>query len=249
MAVQVEPPRWRPRSPEPARYPGLTPEERGYEVAAPVPPDPEPLPGTPLWVAPSELPPPGRSQGFVVDRAPPPAPPLPETEGLFDVPGLLERLWLARALEARRAPSSSTAASLPQGPGPEPAPAPAATVPPPSARPRTWLRSPGRSRPPGRRSTRTLSNRPRLRRPHLPWPRGRRAGSAPTVTWRTTRGPRPAAGAGAAASTCSRGPARRLGEVTSRFRPQLEQAVEETDRRRTGGEDRIVEAPQAPPEP
>lgn len=126
MAVQVEPPRWRPRSPEPARYPGLTPEERGCEAPAPAPPNAEPPPGTPLWVAPSEPPPPAGPSGFDAAQAPPSALPPPETEGLFDVPGLLERLWLARALEGHRPPSSW---SLPRVPGSAPA-AKAAPAPP-----------------------------------------------------------------------------------------------------------------------
>ena len=138
MAVQVEPPRWRPRSPEPARYPGLTPEERGYERPPPEPAEVGTLPGTPLWIAPSELPPPARSVGFVVASEAPPTIPAPETEGLFDVPGLLERLWLARALESRRSPSLPVTHLLGPGPVAEIEPVPSAgelTRPDPEARP------------------------------------------------------------------------------------------------------------------
>jgi len=143
MAVQVEPPRWRPRSSEPARYPGLTPEERGYEPTTPVATPPEPLPETPLWIAPSEMPPPDRAVGFVVvSRAPPePAPTPPEAEGLFDVPGLLERLWLARALEGRRDLAVSRAAMLPP-PGSSSDMLPPALTPEPRTDPAATLREP-----------------------------------------------------------------------------------------------------------
>ena len=135
MVARVDPPRSRPPARDAltdpaARYPGLTPEERGYDLAPISATDGEPPP--PLWVAPAELPAASRSTGFFgpaptapSDRTPP--------EGLFDVPGLLERLWLARALEANHerpwaAYAARTAAA--------PAPGPPATPPPgPSARP------------------------------------------------------------------------------------------------------------------
>lgn len=125
MAALVEPPRARPRVPEPSRYPGLTDEERGLDSApyarptvevrpAPTPPL-ELGPPPPLWVAPSEVPPADRSGGFfdapaaleTIEPDPPPA------AGLFDVPGLLERLWLARALEAGRDRPPRAAPSVP----------------------------------------------------------------------------------------------------------------------------------------
>lgn len=116
MAVQVEPPRWRPRSPEAARYPGLTPEERGYPPTIPPATDPGPPRETPLWLAPSELPPPARSAGLVVERPEPPPAASPDVDGLFDVPGLLERLWLARALEAAHRPPVPTGRTGPLAP-------------------------------------------------------------------------------------------------------------------------------------
>jgi ribosomal protein L40E len=123
MAVRLEPPRLRPSWAEPARYPGLTPEERGVEPLAELAP-PELAP--PLWVAPSDIPAAARPVGFVALPPEPPATPAPpEADGLFDVPGLLERLWLARALEASHhdrpasAPSASPfVASAPPSPTP-----------------------------------------------------------------------------------------------------------------------------------
>jgi len=104
MAVRVEPPRQRAVQ----RYPGLTPEERGLEpLDGPdeaTPPEPE----SPLWILPSEMPQAERATGFVGPLpAEPPPEPLPP-EGLFDVPGLLERLWLARALEAAHLARTAT---------------------------------------------------------------------------------------------------------------------------------------------
>lgn len=115
MVARVEPPRWRPGLSEPERYPGLTAEERGYDPPS-TPRDPPEL-APPLWVAPSALPPPSRSVGLVMAPPAPLAAPRLEPEGLFDVPGLLERLWLARALEARREPPGepSATASRPTG--------------------------------------------------------------------------------------------------------------------------------------
>lgn len=145
MVARVEPPRGRAPRKEPAadgaRYPGLTAEERAVplEEARLETLDDEPPP--PLWIAPVEIPQASRSVGFVgayPDALPdslPPDPPRPPPEGLFDVPGLLERLWLARALEAHRerpptapAPGASppTAARYTEGPrGPTTSPAPA----------------------------------------------------------------------------------------------------------------------------
>ena len=103
MALRIEPPRGRLVPAEASRYPGLTPEERGYDDAPPRPVVREAEPGPPLWILPSELPPASRPTGFVGplprEALPPEYPPPPPPEGLFDVPGLLERLWLARALE------------------------------------------------------------------------------------------------------------------------------------------------------
>lgn len=101
MAVRVVPPRGRPEASESVRYPGLTPEERGLDVPTTPLATPELGPPPPLWVIPSEVPRAQRQEGFMgplpgADLLEPPPPP----EGLFDVPGLLERLWLARALEA-----------------------------------------------------------------------------------------------------------------------------------------------------
>jgi hypothetical protein len=111
MAVPVEPSRVRLR-PDPGRYPGLTVEERGFDPAPPSPratppetgppPSVAPDPSPPLWVVPSEVPRASRSLGFAGAYPEPILPDPPEPEGLFDVPGLLERLWLARALEAQR---------------------------------------------------------------------------------------------------------------------------------------------------
>ena len=128
MAVRVEPPRGRPVLREPSGYPGLTPEEMGLEPPPPVE-RPEPWPGPPLWVVPSAVPPPARSVGFVA--APPErvAPAPPGTEGLFDVPGLLERLWLARALEAHREHPEVPAAAAYAGPPPVAATSPPVRVP------------------------------------------------------------------------------------------------------------------------
>lgn len=107
MAVHVESPRRRPELREPSRYPGLTLEERGLDFAptvllsSPEPPQP--------WLIPSEGPHDARSEGpagAIPERV---LPGPPEQEGLFDVPGLLERLWLARALEAHRERPGSSA--------------------------------------------------------------------------------------------------------------------------------------------
>jgi len=98
MVARVEPPRGRPEQ----RYPGLTPEERGFEPPSASVVSPEPEPPPPLWVIPSELPQTARSVGFVGPLPESQLPEPPPPEGLFDVPGLLERLWLARALEAHR---------------------------------------------------------------------------------------------------------------------------------------------------
>jgi hypothetical protein len=134
MVARVEPPRGRSPRPEPvadtARYPGLTPEERA------IPPEEgqrdildEESP-SPLWIAPVEVPQASRSVGFasaypeaLPDSLPPDPPP---PEGLFDVPGLLERLWLARALETRRErPTTPPILRNPPSAGaPEPAPPP-----------------------------------------------------------------------------------------------------------------------------
>jgi hypothetical protein len=113
MAALVEPLKARPRPSGPDRYPCLTDEERGLDPSPgprpsvevrPAPTPPLELGPPPLWVAPSDVPAPSRALGFF-DAVPEletiePDPPTPE--GLFDVPGLLERLWLARALEAGR---------------------------------------------------------------------------------------------------------------------------------------------------
>jgi ribosomal protein L40E len=96
MAVRVEPPRGRPVE----RYPGLTPEERGFDPPSTPRISVEPEPPPPLWMIPSEMPHPDRSVGFVGALPDAQLPEPPPAEGLFDVPGLLERLWLARALEA-----------------------------------------------------------------------------------------------------------------------------------------------------
>jgi len=107
MAVRVEPSRQRAVQ----RYPGLTPEERGGELADASEEAPAPEPESPLWVLPSEMPQGERASGFV---GPLPESSLPEPlppEGLFDVPGLLERLWLARALEAAHLARTPTAAA------------------------------------------------------------------------------------------------------------------------------------------
>ena len=115
MAVRVEPPRGRPAPKESTNYPGLTPEERGAETlsSALLPAEPAP----PLWIIPSSAPAAIPSVGFV--GALPegrPAEALPP-EGLFDVPGLLERLWLARALEAaHRERLGDPAITHPNGP-------------------------------------------------------------------------------------------------------------------------------------
>ena len=117
MAVRVEPPRGRSAS----NYPGLTPEERDVEVPTVPVRSLEPEPPPPLWFIPSEVPRSSPSGGFFgpLPGAREPEPPPPE--GLFDVPGLLERLWLARALEARRErPWSSTGTGV-NGPEPDPA--------------------------------------------------------------------------------------------------------------------------------
>jgi hypothetical protein len=102
MAVSVEPPRPRAGAQEPSRYPGLTPEERGLEPPSVAVVSPAPEPPPPLWVAPAEVPPADRSVGFVAALPQPTPSEPPDRDGLFDVPGLLERLWLARALEAHR---------------------------------------------------------------------------------------------------------------------------------------------------
>lgn len=130
MVARIEPPRSRPTPKEPgtnaARYPGLTAEERGLDLDPPEssPRDLEPPP--PLWIAPVEVPRASRSVGFAAaypDTLPDDLLVKPlEPEGLFDVPGLLERLWLARALESHRDPPAT--APIPR----EAVPAP--TVPP-----------------------------------------------------------------------------------------------------------------------
>lgn len=109
MVARVEPSRARPpagETPGGGRYPGLTAEERGLEPQPPRSPTAEPDDSLALWVAPAEVAPASRSSGFFGGISESPAPPPPsaaaEPEGLFDVPGLLERLWLARALEAGR---------------------------------------------------------------------------------------------------------------------------------------------------
>ncbi len=116
MAALLEPPRARPRPADPERYPGLTLEERGLDPSPTVSPAIELEPPPPLWIAPSEIPPESRSLGFAAaypDDSETIVPDPPRPEGLFDVPGLLERLWLARALEAARdrAPPSSALAA------------------------------------------------------------------------------------------------------------------------------------------
>ncbi len=114
MAARVEPPRPRAGvrdvpSPPPVGWAGREVEPYSPALASGGTPPP------PLWVMPSELPPEARSQGFV-DAYPTPGPPLPPAEGLFDVPGLLERLWLARALEAsHRERSGAVVAAAPAG--------------------------------------------------------------------------------------------------------------------------------------
>lgn len=116
MAVRVEPPRGRPAPRESVRYAGLTPEERGYDPTS----APEVVPEPPLWMIPSELPPAARPVGFVgaLPSAPPSEPTPPE--GLFDVPGLLERLWLARALEASHRERSGPPVAAPPAEPPPP---------------------------------------------------------------------------------------------------------------------------------
>ena len=106
MAVRSEPLRGRPEPKGAARYPGLAPDERASEYLSEPPP--------PLWVIPSEAPPGPRSVGFVAPLPEPEAEAPAPSEGLFDVPGLLERLWLARALEAHRERPWT-----PEVPGPE----------------------------------------------------------------------------------------------------------------------------------
>jgi hypothetical protein len=159
MVVRVESPQLRPGAKGSAHYPGLTPEERGA-----VPDRPPGEEAEPLWVLPSDVPPSARPVGFVGPLPEPldVAPPQVDPEGLFDVPGLLERLWLARALEAHRerppdVPSearSGAVASPPPAPVPVSAPlTPLADLPkPPSdatlssdgsqtpSRPSSWLR-------------------------------------------------------------------------------------------------------------
>jgi hypothetical protein len=121
MPVLVEPPRPRggARGPPPTRE-------------APLPPvhllAPEPVPPPPLWLLPSEMPPEARSHGFA-EAYPSVGEPPAESEGLFDVPGLLERLWLARALEAsHRERSGSFPSSSPRAPA-SASPAPLSTEP------------------------------------------------------------------------------------------------------------------------
>jgi len=114
MAVRVEPLRGRPSSKGPSTYPGLTPEERGVEPLAP----PEILPEPPLWVLPSGMPLERRPTGFVPPLPPPLGIDLQPPEGLFDVPGLLERLWLARALEAHHERTAPVPLAAPDPPDP-----------------------------------------------------------------------------------------------------------------------------------
>ncbi len=102
MAVVLEPPRARPRPADGDRYPGLTLEERGIDAVPVAPPRVDFDPPPPLWIAPSEIPSDARSAGFASAYPETILPDPPRREGLFDVPGLLERLWLARALEAAR---------------------------------------------------------------------------------------------------------------------------------------------------
>jgi len=120
MAVRVEPPRGRPGPREALGYPGLTAEERGLDPPSFYPAPPEPPP--PLWVLPSDLPQSSRSVGFVGPLPEPIGPEPVEPEGLFDVPGLLERLWLARALEAHHERTTSPGVEPLQG-HPQTAPA------------------------------------------------------------------------------------------------------------------------------
>jgi len=164
MAVRVVPPRGRPEASDPGRYPGLTAEERGLEVPATPVATGELGPPPPLWVLPSDLPQESRAEGFVgalpeADRPEPPPPP----EGLFDVPGLLERLWLARALEAAHherawggagVPTSTAAGpgktSLPSGARSGGVPTTASTRPGDASRPEIALLPPSPSRNGGR---------------------------------------------------------------------------------------------------
>ena len=126
MAVRVEPLKGRPGPREASAYPGVTQEERGLgPLPAPLA-SPEPPP--PLWIIPSDVPQSSRPVGFVGALPEPTSPAPPEPEGLFDVPGLLERLWLARALEAHHERPPPTA-----GPASEP-PDAQDRAPPPEAR-------------------------------------------------------------------------------------------------------------------
>ncbi len=152
MAVRVEPPRGRSGSSEASRYPGLTAEERGLEPPFPPPLEPVAVPSSlavPLAATPLVD---GLAERRGAPEASPDLPPssLPSaSEGLFDVPGLLERLWLARALEVHRARSFAVAPPHPPSPGvPRTLGAPAADLPPgrleaESSAPR--LTEPGRS--------------------------------------------------------------------------------------------------------
>jgi len=130
MAVVVEPPRARPGPKELGRYPGLTPEERGVDPPPRLRPSPVPEAPPPLWIMPSGVPKESRSLGFVGPLPEPELPPAAPPEGLFDVPGLLERLWLARALEAshreRWAASAAVEAPEPGAPPARPVAAPVA---------------------------------------------------------------------------------------------------------------------------
>ena len=154
MAVLIEPSRGRPSPARSPRYPGLTPEERGFDALPIEVPPTDPGPPPPLWVVPRDPPRSSGSVGFVgpLPEVAPRAP--PEEEGLFDVPGLLERLWLARALEARRetprAPKGATVAE--PGPTPPPSLGPAQSgalaARPPAARPEAPLPGPASAPPP-----------------------------------------------------------------------------------------------------
>jgi hypothetical protein len=122
MAVLIEPPRGRSGSSGATRYPGLTAEERGLGPEFPLVTErgagATPLAGVPASPRgpPNELGEPSvasHRQEFPGPRTPSRP---PENDGLFDVPGLLERLWLARALEVYRPRSGSFVAEPPPAP-------------------------------------------------------------------------------------------------------------------------------------
>jgi len=113
MAVRVEPLKGRPGPREASAYPGVTQEERGLgPLPAPLA-SPEPPP--PLWIIPSDVPQSSRPVGFVGALPEHISPDPPDSEGLFDVPGLLERLWLARALEGHHERPTEVVGSAPDG--------------------------------------------------------------------------------------------------------------------------------------